>query len=321
MTRTSAVDIPSDSWVDRFLPARARPYARLARLDRPIGTWLLLFPCWWGISLVRLSESGTAINFNNLESLPYHVTYILITAALFAVGAVVMRGAGCTYNDLVDRDIDAKVERTRTRPLASGALRPHQAIIFLILQLFVGLMVLLALGSATLWWGVASLGLVIIYPWMKRVTWWPQLFLGLAFNWGALMGYVATIGHFDIACLFLYIAGISWTLGYDTIYAHQDKEDDALIGVKSTARLFADNSRTWIAVFYAITMAFLIIAAWAAELSYAAIPFLAATGVQLAWQVITVNFSSPSDCLIKFRSNRFFGWLVLIGFIAGHFPW
>jgi len=305
MTKTSSIDIPKNSWVDRLLPAAARPYARLARLDRPIGTWLLLFPCWWGISVVRFSEFWT----------------VIIIAVLFAVGAVVMRGAGCTYNDLVDRDIDAKVERTRTRPLASGVLKPSQAIIFLALQLAIGLMVLLALGSATLGWGVASLGLVIIYPWMKRVTWWPQLFLGLAFNWGALMGYVAIAGHFDMSCLFLYIAGISWTLGYDTIYAHQDKEDDALIGVKSTARLFADNSRTWIAVFYAITLAFLVITAWKTQLSYAAAPFLIAAAVQLAWQVATINFSSPSDCLAKFRSNRFVGWLVLFGFIAGHFSW
>lgn len=314
MTKNSSIDIPKNSWVDRFLPARVRPYARLARLDRPIGTWLLLFPCWWGMALVPLSEPGGP-GF----TLDYSHVYSLITAALFAVGAAVMRGAGCTYNDIVDRDIDAKVERTKTRPLASGEITLRGAIVFLVLQLAIGLCVLLALHPVTLWLGVASLGLVALYPWMKRITWWPQFFLGLAFNWGALMGYAALAWRLDISCMLLYAAGIAWTLGYDTIYAHQDKEDDALIGVKSTARLFADNSRIWIAVFYAVTMAFLIITAWAAELSYAAIPFLAAAGVQLAWQVVTVNFSSPSDCLTKFRSNRFVGWLVLIGFIAGHF--
>lgn len=306
MNRGSPIDIPQDSWVDRLLPQRLRPYARLARLDRPIGTWLLLFPCWWGIALAPPGE-GT-------------LRYVVI-AALFAVGAVVMRGAGCTYNDLVDRDIDAKVARTRTRPLASGAVTPRRAVMFLILQLAIGLGVLLALGSATLMWGIASLVLVIIYPWMKRITWWPQLFLGLAFNWGALMGYIAVTGRFDVACLWLYIAGIAWTLGYDTIYAHQDKEDDALIGVKSTARLFADNSRKWIGLFYAATIIFLMTAGWAAGLTYAVLPFLFIAAGHLAWQALTVDFSSPRDCLTKFRSNRFVGWLVLMGFIAGHFRW
>ena len=319
MSRSSPIDIPPDSWVDRLLPTWLRPYARLARLDRPIGTWLLLFPCWWGIALVPLGEATAGSSIAG--ALRYALAYTLQVAALFAIGAIVMRGAGCTYNDLVDRDIDAKVARTRTRPLASGAVTPRQALIFLMLQLAIGLGVLLSLGAATLWWGIASLGLVIIYPWMKRVTWWPQLFLGLAFNWGALMGYVAVTGRVDVACLWLYIAGIAWTLGYDTIYAHQDKEDDALIGVKSTARLFADNSRKWIGLFYTATIIFLLMAGWAAGLTYAAFPFLALAAGLLAWQALTVDFSSPVDCLAKFRSNRFVGWLVLMGFIAGHFRW
>lgn len=317
MSRSSPIDIPQDSWVDRLLPARFRPYARLARLDRPIGTWLLLFPCWWGIALAPFGTPPSS-GADTLRSAP---AYILLIAALFAVGAVVMRGAGCTYNDLVDRDIDAKVARTRTRPLASGVVTPRQAVMFLILQLAIGLGVLLALGSAALMWGIASLGLVIIYPWMKRVTWWPQLFLGLAFNWGALMGFVTVTGRFDVACLWLYVAGIAWTLGYDTIYAHQDKEDDALIGVKSTARLFADNSRKWIGFFYAATVLFLMVAGWTAGLTYAALPFLALATGHFVWQVFTVDFASPADCLMKFRANRWVGWLVLMGFVAGHFRW
>ncbi|MEZ5647837.1 MAG: 4-hydroxybenzoate octaprenyltransferase [Alphaproteobacteria bacterium] len=315
----SSTDIPQDGWVDRLLPRSFRPYARLARLDRPIGTWLLLFPCWWGIVSVHVSqpccESGLSFIFND-----DHI-YSLILALLFTVGAIVMRGAGCTYNDLVDRDIDAKVARTRTRPLVSGAVTPRQALAFLALQLAIGFGVLVVLGSENFWLGITSLGLVAIYPWMKRITWWPQFFLGLTFNWGALMGYTAMAGRLDIACFLLYAAGVAWTLGYDTIYAHQDKEDDALIGVKSTARLFAENSRAWIAVFYAVMWILLVATAWQARFSLAVLPFLIATALHLAWQVVTVDFSSPADCLRKFRSNRFVGWLVLLGFVAGHFWW
>ena len=219
-TRTDASDIPRESWLTRLLPRAAWPYARLARLDRPIGAWLLLFPCWWGIALAA-------------PGWPDPVLF-----ALFALGAVVMRGAGCTWNDITDRDFDARVARTADRPIPSGAVSVRQAAVFLAAQLAVGLAILLCLNRAAIGLGVLSLALVFTYPLMKRVTWWPQFFLGLAFNWGALMGWAAVRGDLAAPALLLYAAGICWTLGYDTIYAHPDREDDALIGIKSKSLLF-----------------------------------------------------------------------------------
>ena len=209
-------DIRTDHWTFRLSPARARPYLRLIRIDRPIGTWLLLFPCWWSLSLAAASE-GRLPDWR--------------LALLFAAGAFIMRGAGCTFNDLADRDIDAKVARTAGRPIPSGQVSPRQAGLFLALQLLAGLLILLQLNGFTIWLGLASLALVFSYPFMKRITYWPQAWLGLTFNWGALMGWAAVTGGLGPAALLLYAAGIAWTLGYDTIYAHQDKEDDALIGV------------------------------------------------------------------------------------------
>ncbi|MBI3506318.1 MAG: 4-hydroxybenzoate octaprenyltransferase [Proteobacteria bacterium] len=294
--QTAASDIPKGGWVDRFLPRGWRPYARLSRLDRPIGTWLLLFPCWWSILLARPALGDAAWLF-----------------ALFGLGALVMRGAGCTYNDLVDREFDAAVARTADRPIPSGQVSVRAAIVWLVAQLGLGLVILLQLNLFSIGLGVASLVLVFTYPLMKRVTWWPQFFLGLAFNWGALMGYAAVAGGLDAAPLLLYLAGIFWTLGYDTIYAHQDKEDDALIGVKSSARRLGARTVPALYFFYGATMIVLAIVGEKAGLATAYAVALALGAAQLVWQVKAGNIDDPADCLAKFRSNRLFGWLVLAG--------
>ena len=293
-----ASDIPKDGWLDRLVPGAARPYARLARLDRPIGTWLLLFPCWWSIALAA-------------ERWPS--PWLL---ALFAAGAIVMRGAGCTYNDIVDRDFDARVARTADRPIPSGQVSVRQAVVFLGGQLLAGFLVLVLLSATAIALGILSLVLVFTYPLMKRVTWWPQFFLGLAFNWGALMGWAAVRDGLDWPAVLLYAAGILWTLGYDTIYAHQDKEDDALIGVKSSARRLGDRTRPALYLFYAATVILLVASGVAAGLGTVYHLFLVAGAAQLAWQAWRVALDSPADCLAKFKSNRVFGWLVLAGIVA-----
>jgi 4-hydroxybenzoate polyprenyltransferase len=300
MTGASASDIPKGGWVDRLAPSTLRPYARLARLDRPIGTWLLLFPCWWGIALASPGWPS------------------LWLMAVFAVGAIVMRGAGCTYNDIVDRDFDARVARTADRPIPSGAVSVKQAIAFLFAQLLVGLAILLSLSMTAIWLGVLSLALVFTYPLMKRVTWWPQFFLGLAFNWGALMGYAAVADALATPSPVLYVAGILWTLGYDTIYAHQDKEDDALIGVKSSALRLGTRTRPALFVFYIGAALVIGIAGWLAQLAWPFYLLLAVASAQLLWQAADVDIDDPQDCLAKFKSNRLAGWLVLAAIVAGH---
>ena len=298
-------DIRYGGPLERCLPAACHPYVRLARLDRPIGTWLLLFPCWWSLALASPGWPGG---------------HWLWLALLFAVGAVVMRGAGCTVNDILDRDLDAQVERTRARPIPSGQVTPRQALAFMAGQMLLGLAVLLQLTPFAVGLGVASLVLVFTYPLMKRVTWWPQAFLGLAFNWGALMGWAAVRDQLSAPALVLYAAGIAWTLGYDTIYAHQDKEDDARIGVKSTARRLGDRSRPWIAGFYAATIAGIAAAGWLAGLNLLFWPGLALGAGQLGWQLRSWDLNDPADCLLRFKSNRWFGWLILGGIVAGNLP-
>jgi 4-hydroxybenzoate polyprenyltransferase len=297
-------DSPADAFVLRVLPRMLRPYALLARWDRPIGTWLLLFPCWWGI----------LISPNILD----HPGRILSHALLFAIGALAMRGAGCTYNDIVDRDIDGRVARTRGRPLPSGAVTVEGAIAFMALQMIVGVIVLASFNRFTFWLGVASLGLVAAYPFMKRITWWPQAWLGLAFNWGALMGYAAETGTLAAPAYLLYAAGILWTLGYDTIYALQDKEDDALVGVRSTARKFGPAVRQWISLFYAGTVVLMAVAGVAAGFKLSFFAVLAIAAGQLFWQATAVQPERPADCLAKFRSNRLFGWLIVAALLLGH---
>jgi len=297
--RTLLGDIPVGGWVDRWLPGRVRPYARLMRLDRPIGTWLLLFPGWWSIALA-------APRWPDLRLM-----------ALFGLGAIVMRGAGCTYNDIIDRDFDAQVARTRARPIPSGQVSVRQAAFFLVAQLVVGLAILLQLNRVAIGVGAASLLMVFSYPFMKRFTFWPQAWLGLAFNWGALFGWTAVTGSLDIPPLVLFIGGIVWTLGYDTIYALQDKDDDAIVGVRSTARLFGPATPRWLWGFYAGALVLIAAAGYADGLGWAFYALLAAAAAQAAWQIGTLAMDSPADCLAKFKSNRWFGWLVLIAVLAG----
>ena len=300
----SASDIRSDHWVDRLAPSRVRPYLRLARIDRPIGTWLLLIPCWWGVALATASLPGT--------SWPDAILFVL-----FAVGALVMRGAGCCWNDIMDREFDGRVARTAQRPIPSGDISVTQAVMFMGLLMLIGLLVLVPINRFAGLVAVSSLILVVIYPLMKRVTYWPQFFLGLAFNWGALVGWAAVRGDLGLPAALLYAAGIAWTLGYDTIYAHQDKDDDALIGLKSTALKFGANTRPWLWGFYAATIVLMAAAGTAADLAWPYYACLAAGAVQLAWQAAALKFDPPSDCLAKFRSNRLFGLILLAGLIAG----
>src|SRR3954452_22044273 len=240
---TARVADATGNWVDTHAPSWSRPYLRLSRFDRPIGSWLLLMPCWWSAALA----AGMA---QDAARLP-------LTLALFFVGAFAMRGAGCTWNDITDRDLDAKVERTRSRPIPAGQVSVAQAAAFLVLQALVGLAVLLQFNRFAIWTGIASLVIVAVYPFMKRITYWPQIVLGLAFSWGALMGFADTFGRIDAIALLLYAGSIAWVIGYDTIYAHQDVEDDALIGIKSTARLFGARTHRALVVLYSLAVVFI----------------------------------------------------------------
>jgi 4-hydroxybenzoate polyprenyltransferase len=304
MTNPAApADAIVQSWVDRA-PGFVRPYLRLMRLDRPIGTWLLFWPCVFGMALGGMADGGSR-----------HIIADLRLVALFAIGAVVMRGAGCTFNDIVDRNIDAQVARTRGRPLPSGAISVRAAWIFLALQCAVGLSILLQLNRFAILLGASSLVLIAIYPFMKRVTWWPQAWLGLTFNWGALLGFAAVTARLALPAFLLYAACFFWTLGYDTIYAHQDKDDDALIGVKSTALLFGANSRPWIALFYLVALVLFLAAGEAVPSSEFALLLLPTAG-HFFWQVYRLDIDDPALCLKIFRSNRDAGALLAAAFLA-----
>ena len=277
------------NWVDGLAPAFTRPYLRLARLDRPIGSWLLLIPCWWSVGLAGM-------HVGHFPSL-WHIV-------LFFIGAFAMRGAGCTWNDLVDRDLDGRVERTRSRPIPSGQVTVAQAAAFMLLQALVGLAVLLQFNRFTVLCGFASLIVVVVYPFMKRITYWPQIVLGLAFSWGALMGWPAAFGRLDWPALVLYAGSISWVIGYDTIYAHQDREDDLLIGIKSTALLFQENTRPMLAAYYAGAVLLIGIAGWLAGGRWIFLAGLAAFAAHLAWQVMQLDIDDSAYCLKLFKSNR-----------------
>jgi 4-hydroxybenzoate polyprenyltransferase len=294
-------DARGGNWVDRLLPARARPYARLARLDRPIGWWLLLWPCWW----------SSALATNYIEApLP-----VLPHLLLFLVGAIVMRGAGCTYNDIVDRKIDAQVARTRSRPIASGQVSVAGASVFMIVLALIGLVVLLQFDSFTILLGIASLGTIVIYPFLKRFTNWPQIGLGISFSWGALMGWSALFGDLDLPAIVLYLGCIFWVIGYDTIYALQDKEDDTLAGIRSTARLFDHRAKRLIAVSYAAATLLFAVSFWLAEANVVAFVGLGLGAAHLAWQVRTLDSENPERCLKLFRSNRDYGWILFSGIV------
>jgi 4-hydroxybenzoate polyprenyltransferase len=290
------------NWVDTHAPHWARPYLRLSRFDRPIGSWLLLMPCWWSAALAC--------------AMAHDVSRLPLTIVLFFIGAFVMRGAGCTWNDITDRDLDARVERTRSRPLPSGQVSARQALVFMVAQALIGLVVLLQFNRFAIATGIASLLIVAIYPFMKRVTWWPQVFLGLAFSWGALMGFAVIFGRLELTALVLYAGAICWVIGYDTIYAHQDSEDDALIGVKSTARLFGAHTSQALVLFYALAVMLIGVALASADVRWPAWLGLAAFAAHLAWQIKRLDISDPLLCKRVFHSNRDAGLLLFAGLLA-----
>jgi 4-hydroxybenzoate polyprenyltransferase len=293
VTSGTVADAPPDNWLDRHAPQWIKPYGRLARWDRPIGFWLLFWPCAWGLGLAAIADPLRGFDWWAM--------------VLMFVGAVLMRGAGCTFNDIVDRDIDDKVARTRSRPIPSGQVSAKQALIFLVVQALLGAVILFQFNRFTIWAGIASLVLVAIYPFMKRVTWWPQLFLGLAFSYGALLGWSSQTGGLSVPALLLYFGCILWVIGYDTIYALQDVEDDALIGVKSTARLFGDKTRPIVGGFYAGAYVLWLAAATLAGAGIVfAVLSLVVAGL-LAWQVQTLDGNEPGNPLLRFRSNHYAG--------------
>ena len=303
-------DAVAGNWVDLYAPAITRPYLRLSRADRPIGTWLLLIPCWWGLVLAMLWD----------QSIGWNDAWLALAAAM---GAFLMRGAGCTWNDISDRDIDARVERTRSRPLPSGQVSVTGAVIWMGVQALLALAILLTFNRAAIALGVLSLLPLAIYPFAKRFTWWPQVFLGLAFNWGALLLWTAHAGALHWPAVILYLAGIAWTLFYDTIYAHQDTEDDALIGVKSTARLFGSDSVRWLRYFLVITVGLMGVAIIRALLPDASVLALVialagpwAMGWHMAWQLRGFDAEDSAKMLQLFRANRDTGLIPLVFFCA-----
>lgn len=295
-------DAPPGNWVDRWAPAAWLPFAKLARFDRPIGAWLLLFPCWWSQVLAELAQ-GRA----------YPSPWFLL---LFLIGAFVMRGAGCAYNDIVDRDVDGKVARTAGRPIPSGQVTVKQAVAFTIGLGLVGLAVLVQFNWPTIVLGASSLLLVAAYPFFKRFTYWPQVMLGLTFKWGALVGWSAVAGRVELPALLLYAGSVLWTIGYDTIYAHQDKEDDLMAGLKSTALRFGNDTKPWVCGFYAGAMLLWAAASLLAGAGAVLLLALAIAGGILAWQVMTLDISDSANCLKRFKANREVGWLFFGGVVA-----
>ena len=286
-------------WIDRVIPPRYRPYAVLARLDRPTGALLLLWPCWWGLAMA-------ADGFPNILFMVW-----------LGLGAFVMRGAGCVYNDIIDRDIDAKVARTRDRPLVSGAVSTRQAVQFVAMLFAAGLIVLLPLNRAAIVIALASIPLVALYPFMKRMTDWPQAWLGLTFNWGVLVGWAAQTGHLALPAFALFAAGALWTLGYDTIYAHQDKEDDAVVGVRSTALKLGKATRLWLFIFYTGCLAALAGAGYLGGLSVVYHGVLLVAAGHFFWQAATVKINDAASCLAKFNANKWLGAIVFAAIVLG----
>ena len=303
-------DAVRGSWVDTIAPKFSRPMLRLSRADRPAGTWLLLLPCWWGLGLAILASDRAVLNWD-------WVYYLL-----FAVGAFLMRGAGCTWNDITDREFDAQVARTKSRPIPSGQISAKGAAIWMAVQAGLAALILLSFNTFSIILAISSLVFVAIYPFAKRFTWWPQIFLGLAFNWGAMLGWAFIAGTLSIAPLLLYLAGISWTLFYDTIYAHQDKEDDALIGVKSTARLFGDQTRKYLLGFLILTVTLMgtaLLLAMPKDINPVALVVgifgIWGFGMHLTWQLRKLDIDDPETCLMLFRTNRDAGLIPAAAFI------
>ena len=298
----AVADAPGGNLVDRWAPPALRPWLRLARYDRPIGSWLLMWPCWWSAALAALVSGSTA-------RLPWHL-------ALFLVGAFVMRGAGSTWNDFLDRDIDRRVERTRDRPIPSGAVSARSALALAVAQSLAGLLVLVQFNDFAIGLGILSLAPVAVYPLMKRVMGYPQAVLGLCFAWGALMGFAAELGLLPSAAIVLYLGSICWVIGYDTIYGHQDQRDDAVIGIRSTSRTFGRHSRRVVAGLYVATVALTVVAIASVGGSWPSWLGLALFGGHLAWQVRHLEPARPEVCLGLFRSNRDAGALLAAGLLA-----
>lgn len=295
-------DAKPNNWVDAYAPQVLKPYLKLARADRPIGVWLLLFPCWWSLALAHLSLGQAWIN--------------LWFAFLFAVGAAVMRGAGCTWNDIVDRDYDGRVARTALRPIPSGQISVRNAFLFAVGLSLTGFLVLIQFNWPTIGIGILSLGLVAAYPFAKRYTYWPQLVLGLTFNWGALVGWAAVTGGLTWPAFALYAGAVAWTIGYDTIYAHQDREDDALLGLKSTALKLGEKTRPALIVFYGVALVMWFIALWSAGATGIGFLALLAIAGQFGWQISTLDVDHSGNCLTRFKSNRFVGWIFVAGLVG-----
>ena len=302
MTAAPLPDARPDNWVDRYAPRKARPWLKLARFDRPIGTWLLMLPGWQAVAMAD-AQVGKGPDLQLL--------------ALIAIGALVMRGAGCAYNDIVDRDIDAKVARTALRPIPAGQISVKQALAYVAALCLIGLVILLSMTPLAIALGVGSLLLVAAYPFMKRITWWPQAWLGLTFNWGAPLGYAAATGHFGWQAVLLYASGFFWTLGYDTIYAVQDMEDDALVGVKSSARRLGGKAPQGVAIFYALSVVLAAGAAATARLGPLVWPFLLAYALHFLWQARRLRVEDGALALRLFRSNREAGLILFFGLVAG----
>ncbi|WP_208353745.1 4-hydroxybenzoate octaprenyltransferase [Pseudaestuariivita rosea] len=304
----TVADAVKGNWVDTLAPEVTRPYLRLSRADRPIGTWLLLLPCWWGLALACLTT----------QSVSWYDGWIAVACA---IGAWLMRGAGCTWNDISDRDIDAAVARTKSRPIPSGQVSVRGAVIWMVAQALIAFCILLTFNWAAIGLGILALLPVAIYPFAKRFTWWPQAFLGLAFNWGALLAWTAHTGALQLPAVALYLAGIAWTLFYDTIYAHQDAEDDALIGVKSTARLFGDKTPFWLRNFMMITVVMMAVSIIMALMTHNNVLALVialggpwAMGWHMTWQLRKLDVEDPDALLRLFRSNRTTGLIPALFF-------
>ncbi len=301
LSDTKVADAHDRHWVDTILMKSLRPYARLARFERPIGWWLLLIPGWIAIAMAQIPSGGGLVDVRLL--------------VLFLIGAIAMRGAGCTFNDIVDREFDGRVERTKLRPIPSGQVTVKQAIVFLIGLSLIGLAVLLQLSKTSIWLGVASLILVVIYPFMKRFTYWPQVFLGLAFNWSALVGWAAVQNNLAPSAWLIWLGGILWTLGYDTVYAHQDKEDDIRIGVKSTALKLGDATGKWLIGFFAGALVLFDLAGWLAGAGVIFHISIALAAAHSVWQLARLDINNPESCLEIFRANRNFGLIIFFGTI------
>lgn len=295
-------DAQADNFVDRHAPSWAKPYMKLGRFDRSIGSWLLLFPCWWSQTL---AEHASGARFPDLWMM-----------LLFLVGAFVMRGAGCTWNDIVDRNYDARVARTALRPIPSGQVSVLQALMFGVALSLIGLAVLLQFNVFTIWLAISSIALIVIYPFSKRFTFWPQVVLGLTFKWGALVGWAAVTGSLAAPALVLYAGSVLWTIAYDTIYAHQDKDDDAILGLKSTALRFGDATVPWLTGFYGLALVLWAAAGYLAGAGPVFALGLAVIAAQFIWQVATLDISNPANCLARFRSNRFVGWIMLLAIVG-----